>query len=309
MQPSNGQGGRNINFETFYMDYLVSERHKIYDCLLACYCWGCPYDGENPSPDAPLTSGFNKPVLMQNVDNSNKVIKVSPTSDDHQDVVVHSVDIATNCITNNDNHINEQSANATSPVQHTSKTSKTPSTEQSSYAESQTSDSDSGVSASCFTTEGISSTGDPASRSDSPLVDNFENADFKAFLLSLKRVKTPVEFCDNIEDSLSEIDSIISELRSIDNSRSDGLPTIVDYNVVQSPMLIKPEAIRPSVLNTNPEKTTKQDSLSPMQSDPALACIGNEDIVKEDATTPSTEKPATFFSTKLTSTAPSIGNC
>ena len=78
--------------------------------------------------------------------------------------------------------------------------------------ESVLSDTDSGLSGSSVTNQ--SSVSDP-SRTDSPLNDNFDSSDFNAFLLSLKRVKTPVEFCDNAEESFNEIDSLISDLKSL----------------------------------------------------------------------------------------------
>lgn len=83
-----------------------------------------------------------------------------------------------------------------------------------SYAESVTSEADSALSGSSCATDNAGGSGDTAgSRSDSPLNDNFQAQEFNAFLLNLKRVKTPVEFCDNMEDSLCEMDALIQDLR------------------------------------------------------------------------------------------------
>ena len=101
-----------------------------------------------------------------------------------------------------------------------------------SCADSVTSEADSALSGSSSTTDqlptGMSSDhpdNPPSpSRSDSPLNDNFNNNDFNTFLLSLKRVKTPVEFCDNIEDSMSEIDALINDLRTAAKSSATASP-------------------------------------------------------------------------------------
>jgi len=83
-----------------------------------------------------------------------------------------------------------------------------------SYAESVVSEADSALSGSSCATDNAGSSGDAAdSRSDSPLNDNFQTQEFAAFLLNLKRVKTPVEICDNIEDSFTEMDSLLEEVK------------------------------------------------------------------------------------------------
>lgn len=120
-----------------------------------------------------------------------------------------------------------------------------------SCADSVTSEADSALSGSSSNTDHTQSAADnPCSRSDSPLNDNFDNNDFNAFLLSLKRVKTPVEFCDSIEESMQEIDTLIKDLKnasprlSSKSSVSEPITKFTD-SLGQAENVPKPEAVSP----------------------------------------------------------------
>ena len=122
-----------------------------------------------------------------------------------------------------------------------------------SYAESVTSEADSALSGSSCATDNAGGSGDTAgSRSDSPLNDNFQAQEFAAFLMNLKRVKTPVEFCDNIEDSLSEMDTLINDLRHISppssRERVSSLPkssdTLPQFTASHNGSVVRPCANR-----------------------------------------------------------------
>lgn len=129
-----------------------------------------------------------------------------------------------------------------------------------SYAESVTSEADSALSGSSSNTDTNVQNGseNPASRNDSPLNDNFDTMDFNTFLLSLKRVKTPVEFCDNIEDSIHEIDELINDLKHVEshsqkslsrspNATEGELPKFVDGATVENTThIVKPNASKSS---------------------------------------------------------------
>ncbi len=129
-------------------------------------------------------------------------------------------------------------------------------TKQDSCADSVISEADSALSASSSNTETAPNGGDqPGSRSDSPLNDDFGSQDFNAFLLSLKRVKTPVEFCDNMEDSIQEFEELINELKVNISSRtstsgtsnqaeSQELPKFV--NSTDTKEVIKPAVTKPA---------------------------------------------------------------
>lgn len=91
-------------------------------------------------------------------------------------------------------------------------------------AESVVSEADSGLSGSSTNTEHTSmainnSINSPVSRSDSPLSDNFDSGEFNSFLLSLKRVPTPVEFSDSMEACLNEIDVLVTEYKKLETVR------------------------------------------------------------------------------------------
>ena len=79
------------------------------------------------------------------------------------------------------------------------------------YAESVTSEADSALSGESSAADNLHVPNEDVQRNDSPMNDNFDNADFHAFLLSLRSVKTPVEFCEDIEASLTEMDSLIRD--------------------------------------------------------------------------------------------------
>ena len=83
-----------------------------------------------------------------------------------------------------------------------------------SYADSVTSEADSALSLSSPKSETPPEKDQSDNRIDSPLNDNFDQQDYETFMLMLKRVKTPVEVCDNIEDSLCEMDSLLTEVKS-----------------------------------------------------------------------------------------------
>ena len=77
------------------------------------------------------------------------------------------------------------------------------------YAESVTSEADSALSGESSAADNLQVPNEDMLRNDSPMNDNFDNADFHAFLQTLRSVKTPVEFCEDIEASLNEMDSLI----------------------------------------------------------------------------------------------------
>lgn len=117
------------------------------------------------------------------------------------------------------------------------------------YAESVCSEADSALSGNSVNTEQTQS----LSRSDSPLADNFDNADFNSFLLSLKRVQTPVEYSESIEACLNEIDSLVVEFKK--------------FNVVQKPSITSMSSQEDCGVQSPSEKPSKSPSLWDLSKD------------------------------------------
>ena len=104
------------------------------------------------------------------------------------------------------------------------------------YAESVTSEADSALSGESSAADNLQVPSEDMLRNDSPMNDNFDNADFHAFLQTLRSVKTPVEFCEDIEVSLNEMDSLIRDFENADVTaescmESGELPTFVTTNL------------------------------------------------------------------------------
>ena len=114
-------------------------------------------------------------------------------------------------------------------------------------------------------------------RSDSPLNDTFDSADFNSFLLSLKRVQTPVEYSPSMEDCLNDIDALAAEYRKISLAAKSARQTSQSSQEnVQSPVdsksfersLSKP--LSPSTMDLSRDsciyslpKSGSMDSMSP----------------------------------------------
>ena len=150
--------------------------------------------------------------------------------------------------------------------------------QQENCADSVTSEADSALSGSSSNTEHTHSAVDnPASRSDSPLNDNFDTMDFNAFLTSLKRVKTPVEFCDSIEESMSEIDALISEIKRA-NPRTKSIsampqleqfPKFIDSSEEGNKLVEKPELLSQPINTSTPNPSRPEppkDIVAPLRS-------------------------------------------
>lgn len=239
-------GTKLEHFETSYMEYLGAAREKIEQCMGSCSTWTAPYDGDNPSPDS-LSADTPDDSTLPDLD-------VTPVVDKTIDSVF------VNPVKKAEDHAEsekENTASSKSAAEHTeagvdgiSSLPNLPETtrgsgQRESYAESVTSEADSALSASSSNTDTVNHE-NPASRSDSPLNDNFDPTDFNAFLLSLKRVKTPVEFCDDIEDSFHEIDDLVNDLkRSKQGSSRESRPLsseLPNFTDTPSGTVFKPEA-------------------------------------------------------------------
>ena len=289
--PPGSLGTKLEHYETNYMEYLGSARAKVQGCCTACQCWCYPYDGDNPSADILVQSSDSSAAdSVASTPVVTPAIEINPFPGDTTPTVETTTPIAEaqpivsspqSQISADDSEKQEtpQASKETSSdlpessssIQKESDKSevtdkdavdklpvirdctKISHVKQDSCADSVISEADSALSGSSSNTETahneVEQTG---SRSDSPLNDDFGSQDFNAFLLSLKRVKTPVEFCDNIEESIQEFEELLNKLklnissrtstverdRSLSDGISDELPKFVTN--IENKDLIKP---------------------------------------------------------------------
>ncbi|XP_064636306.1 FHF complex subunit HOOK-interacting protein 1B-like isoform X2 [Lineus longissimus] len=91
--------------------------------------------------------------------------------------------------------------------------------------------------------------GDSVRTRSSSCVSTPDDSDMSGFILTLKRVRTPVEICDNLEDSFIELDSLIEDLNIPENIRERSLSKRTDSvslpNFTQSNTsdLVRPTAV------------------------------------------------------------------
>ncbi len=308
------------------MEYLEAAHTKIEECANACRCWCVPYNGENPAPTSLMAleeSGADDSGTIADSDATPIVTPaVTPSAEPHGGSVFldahrHS-DVVPSAGQNGDtikieSHGHAQAAESASKEKDVAsdKTenhddvsklpviaegSKLQTSQKDSYAESVTSEADSALSGSSSNTDNVQNGSEnPASRSDSPLNDNFDTMDFNAFLLSLKRVKTPVEFCDNIEDSIHEIDELINDLKHIDTRSGksqvkspktpEELPKFTDSATVDNSV----DVVKPSASKTSPSRprtssdgsTSSSNQSKPAESTNRLSDISLEDKLSE----------------------------
>ena len=286
------------------MEYLHAARPLIRQCATACQQWSAAYDGENPSPDSLFAKEKEEPLLnssvaegqsetvlqsagqadtaLQNTDKLEGLVQKSVLQTENTEHSTTKVDGAKATSQNEDNS-NSKQHEAAAMAEKSPPVIKPTLLQKDCYAESTPSEADSALSGSSTNTDNLHTTTsditNPASRTDSPLNDNFDNVDFNSFLLTLKRVKTPVEFCDSLEDCLSEIDSVVDKVKliqvtpkrtlssssatkSICDSVPNNLPSILPSNLAED--ISKSENVSKSRTSTDAsdteEKLTSFDS-------------------------------------------------
>lgn len=246
--PPGSLGTKLEHYETSYLEYLDSARIKVEDCVNACRCWCYPYDGDSPSAEILVQSSNSSttdsvastPVVTPAIeikqlpgDSTPTAESTTPVAETVQELPAASSEQKTAEPEKQDssNEVKESSSESTEnsePSKSTETsdgdnvdklpvirdTTKISHVKQDSCADSVISEADSALSGSSGNTETAHTEVEQAgSRSDSPLNDDFDAQDFNAFLLSLKRVKTPVEFCDNMEDSIQEFEELLNSLK------------------------------------------------------------------------------------------------
>ena len=215
--------------------------------------WSMPYDGENPSPDSfsadATVTDTSDSSLAERLDSStdNSFVKSKATDDlskqrvnSHLDGSVGKEPEATNDQTSpsridrKDEALASVATNGRTLKMSDSVDKTSPAVD--GYAESVTSEADSALSGESSAADNLQVPSEDMLRNDSPMNDNFDNADFHAFLQTLRSVKTPVEFCEDIEVSLNEMDSLIRDFENADVTaenctESRELPTFVTTNL------------------------------------------------------------------------------
>ncbi len=160
----------------------------------------------------------------------------------------------------------------------------------------------------------------PGSRSDSPLNDDFDAHEFNAFLLSLKRVKTPVEFCDNMEDSIQEFEELLNSLKlnigrtvvdakvrgdaSVSNT-SEELPKFV--STPDSQKLVRPSAAENTNSDARKARPTSGLELTEFDKEINKPVSASETVPIPVAPSSSQPKPTLNTPIKYSAGAPNIG--
>ena len=233
-------------------------RTEIEQCNEACQCWSLPYDGENPPIDSLVDGSLvikqSHQVLPNGASVSSVLGKKSVITSGSNDMgnMVNRSESSPGGIIHSHIHCDNKQPNNTDHTE-PSNDLKQPG-ERSSYTDSVTSDVDSAFSTSgCPNTDQddqtastqqedvVGNTEQSPTCRDSPLSDNFDNVDFGAFLLTLKRVKTPVELSGSIEESFSEIESIANKLKYVNvESKRLSVKSISSDHTVGSPLEASP---------------------------------------------------------------------
>ena len=245
-----GDNGCKSTFENTYLQYLASAHEAVQRCAIDTHHWSALYDGENPPPGSPVstnvsvthTSGSSQRltaddhVAKSNLASSNynsshdkcseKTISnrqpngtsdsgegskenSSGGNDGERENICDQTSRIEFVVINEDRNLT--SVGDSDRMLKGSDTFDKTSHAVDCYAESVTSEADSALSGESSAADNLHVPNEDVQRNDSPMNDNFDNADFHAFLLSLRSVKTPVEFCEDIEASLTEMDSLIRD--------------------------------------------------------------------------------------------------
>ncbi len=341
------------------MEYLDSARIKVTHFSEACKCWKYPYNGDSPTVDilsqvqgdsSTEDSVASTPVVTPAIEIRPLPGDVTPTAENQSGFVdesktkSHDTEKADESVSANASAESSASANVSAESSNDPKQAsdsatdegkssednisklpvindKSSHTKQDSCADSVISEADSALSASSSNTETAPNGADqPGSRSDSPLNDDFGSQDFNAFLLSLKRVKTPVEFCDNMEDSIQEFEELINELKVNISSRTSTSGT--NNQAAESQDLPKfvnsmdsKEVIKPTVTKTAQSEHAKPGVSELTEFDKEIGRSTREDSVLSERSlsvpggpTPTPKSPgATATPIKYSIGAPNIG--
>lgn len=238
---------------------MASARLGVQQCSVDTSDWSSPYDGENPSPDSFVLTTAD--VTIKDTSDSSLAERLDSSTDD----IVEKSKAATGGSSGLNSSggdlsrraVNNSQLDETSPSQIDRKDGELVSVASNGrtfkmsdgvdktlpavdcYAESVTSEADSALSGESSAADNLQVPSEDMLRNDSPMNDNFDNADFHAFLQTLRSVKTPVEFCEDIEASLNEMDSLIRDFEKADvvtadtcmESGTDELPTFISTNL------------------------------------------------------------------------------
>ena len=356
--PPGSLGTKLEHYETSYMEYLESARAKVQDCTNACQCWCYPYDGDSPTVEILLQSGESSaadsvastPVVTPAIEINPFPGDATPTAESNTPVAEKSQESSPKPeqessskqpgkqeTPNEAKEVGSMTAENKANVENTNKNTnqtdgdnvdklpvirdKVSHVKQDSCADSVISEADSALSGSSSNTETAHNEADQAgSRSDSPLNDDFGSQDFNAFLLSLKRVKTPVEFCDNMEDSIQEFEELLNSLklnissrtsttetrgRSQSDGTSEELPKFV--NSTESKDLVKPSAASTTESDTLKARPASIVSLTEFDKEISKKASVSDSVPAPVTPGPSQSKPNVNTPIKYSAGAPSIG--
>ena len=283
-------------------------------CAIDTHHWSAPYDGENPPPGSPVLANVpvthtssQRPPADDNVAKSN--LGSSKLNLSHENCSEKRIsNPQPNGTSNSEERLKENSSgndmvqenicdqtsriefvvinedrNLTSVgdsdriLKESDTFDKTPHAVDG-YAESVTSEADSALSGESSAADNLHIPIEDVQRNDSPMNDNFDNADFHAFLQSLRSVKTPVEFCEDIEASLIEMDSLIRDFEqpNIDAAASEnriGSTVVTNLHEVTRVDARPKHSVRTNVCETN---TTTTETLEKQPR--ALGCHTNSTV-------------------------------
>ncbi|XP_013387521.1 FTS and Hook-interacting protein isoform X2 [Lingula anatina] len=206
-------------FETCYQDYLDEARQQLHLCAEACHCWSSLYDSEDSSLE-------NAGMLLTTPRKcaSESVLYPTPTPTDYKNIL-SDFKLRTESAPNRldpamlgstplkGGDVQGSSGSLDSSPGTEGSNQKCQSSESRSNRVSSASDVDSALSSSASNVTVELNGG--GSESDAALSDSFSSDDLESFLTYLKRVKSPIEICDNLEDSLHEIDDMIESLKNM----------------------------------------------------------------------------------------------
>ncbi len=351
--PPGSLGTKLEHYETSYMEYLESARVKVQACMGACQCWCYAYDGDNPSPEILAQSASSSasdsiastPVVTPAIEIKSLPGDTTPTADtttpvadeasgpiagsqketSSEDTPPHEDKVSSSEVKNavQDSGVCEVSAedNVEKLPVIRDNTGKVSHVKNDSSADSVISEADSALSGSSYNTETAQTEVEPTgSRSDSPLNDDFDSQDFNAFLLSLKRVKTPVEFCDSIEESIQEFEELLNSLKLNTNQRictsdtklkeqsgddtSEALPKFVNS---PDKDLVKPNATNNSESDTQKSRPASAVELTEFDKEISKKASVSETVPVPIAPASSQSKPNMNTPLKYSTGAPNIG--
>lgn len=272
------------------MDYLTAMRPHILQCARACQHWSFPYDGENPSAECLLESqseltlknvNQSGAALQNGIDRSQADVKnndqigaTKQKEPDQSDAALqNAVQSNSSLKTDTDSSTNGAILSTSQVIKDKMDAEEKAETKQSSslnndqhYAESTVSEADSALSGTSNNTDSAvttATTSTSESRTDSPLYDTFDNANFSAFLTSLNHVETPVTLGDvTLDDILRDIESAAGRYESPAKNTavsSSSSSVIVDKTQLDTEELPKSQSSTDASNSDN--KLTRFDSL------------------------------------------------